>query len=246
MREIDRREEMKAEGKVVQELGGLHVIGTERHEARAHRLAASRPLRPAGRSGQQPLLPVARRRPDADLRRRVGQEDPRPLGMKEGEAIESRMVSRRIEGAQKKVEERNFEIRKNLLEYDEVMDEQRKRVYGFRQRDSRWRQLPRAHPGHDRQADRPGISTTSCSAITGRTSPRLPAGLAAEFEPRHFRGTIRRSRSGQGRGRANAEGQVLEASTKTCPTKDEDDRMELGAMAKLANTRWGLSSATAI
>ena len=55
------------------------------------------------------------------------------LGMQEGEAIESRMVSRRIEGAQKKVEERNFDIRKNLLEYDEVMDEQRKRVYSFRQ-----------------------------------------------------------------------------------------------------------------
>ena len=56
------------------------------------------------------------------------------LGMQEGEAIESRMVSRRIEGAQKKVEERNFEVRKNLLEYDEVMDEQRKRVYSYRQR----------------------------------------------------------------------------------------------------------------
>jgi preprotein translocase subunit SecA len=55
------------------------------------------------------------------------------LGMQDGEAIESRMVSRRIEGAQKKVEERNFDIRKNLLEYDEVMDEQRKRVYSFRQ-----------------------------------------------------------------------------------------------------------------
>ena len=56
------------------------------------------------------------------------------LGMEEGEAIESKMVSRRIEGAQKKVEERNFDVRKNLLEYDEVMDEQRKRVYSFRQR----------------------------------------------------------------------------------------------------------------
>src|SRR5208282_6200391 len=55
------------------------------------------------------------------------------LGMQEGEAIESRMVSRRIEAAQKKVEERNFDIRKNLLEYDEVMDYQRKRVYGYRQ-----------------------------------------------------------------------------------------------------------------
>jgi preprotein translocase subunit SecA len=56
------------------------------------------------------------------------------LGMQEGEAIESRMVTRRVEAAQKKVEERNFEVRKNLLEYDEVMDEQRKRVYGFRQK----------------------------------------------------------------------------------------------------------------
>lgn len=46
------------------------------------------------------------------------------LGMQDGEAIESFMVTRRIEGAQKKVEERNFDIRKNLLEYDEVMDEQ--------------------------------------------------------------------------------------------------------------------------
>jgi len=55
------------------------------------------------------------------------------LGMEEGQAIESGMVSRRIEGAQKKVEERNFDIRKNLLEYDEVMDHQRKRVYGYRQ-----------------------------------------------------------------------------------------------------------------
>src|SRR5262249_43331119 len=55
------------------------------------------------------------------------------LGMKDGEAIESRMVSRQIEKAQKKVEEQHFEARKNLLEYDEVMDHQRKRVYGFRQ-----------------------------------------------------------------------------------------------------------------
>src|SRR5262249_12478240 len=56
------------------------------------------------------------------------------LGMKDGEAIESRMVTRQIEKAQKKVEEQHFEARKNLLEYDEVMDHQRKRVYGFRQK----------------------------------------------------------------------------------------------------------------
>ncbi|MDR0871546.1 MAG: SEC-C domain-containing protein [Planctomycetaceae bacterium] len=54
--------------------------------------------------------------------------------MEEGQVIESKMVSRRIEGAQRKVEERNFDIRKNLLEYDEVMDFQRKSVYGYRQR----------------------------------------------------------------------------------------------------------------
>jgi preprotein translocase subunit SecA len=53
--------------------------------------------------------------------------------MEEGQAIESPMVSRQIGKAQKKVEERNFDIRKNLLEYDEVMDHQRKRVYGYRQ-----------------------------------------------------------------------------------------------------------------
>ena len=50
------------------------------------------------------------------------------------DAIKSRMVSRQIEKAQKKVEEQHFEARKNLLEYDEVMDYQRKRVYGFRQK----------------------------------------------------------------------------------------------------------------
>jgi preprotein translocase subunit SecA len=55
------------------------------------------------------------------------------LGMKEGEAIESKLVTRRIAAAQKKVEERNYEIRKSLLDYDEVMDEQRKRVYRYRQ-----------------------------------------------------------------------------------------------------------------
>ncbi|MCS7160100.1 MAG: SEC-C metal-binding domain-containing protein, partial [Gemmatales bacterium] len=55
------------------------------------------------------------------------------LGMKEGECIESPMVSRQIAKAQKRVEERNFDIRKHLLEYDEVMDLQRRRVYGYRQ-----------------------------------------------------------------------------------------------------------------
>ena len=58
----------------------------------------------------------------------------RKFGMTDGMAIEHSMVSKSIERAQRKVEQHNFEIRKNLLEYDEVMDEQRKTIYTWRQR----------------------------------------------------------------------------------------------------------------
>ena len=122
------------DGELVKQLGGLHVIGTERHEARRIDLQ----LR--GRCGRQGDPGSSRffLSLEDDLMRIFAGEWVKNilerLGMKEGEAIESRMVTRRIEAAQKKVEERNFEIRKNLLEYDEVMDEQRKRVYGYRQR----------------------------------------------------------------------------------------------------------------
>jgi preprotein translocase subunit SecA len=125
--------EMKAEGREVAAVGGLHIIGTERHESRR----IDNQLR--GRAGRQGDPGSSRffLSLDDDLMRKFAGEWVSAvltrLGMQEGEAIESRMVSRRIEGAQKKVEERNFDIRKNLLEYDEVMDEQRKRVYSFRQ-----------------------------------------------------------------------------------------------------------------
>ncbi|WZO99583.1 preprotein translocase subunit SecA [Isosphaeraceae bacterium EP7] len=125
---------MKAEGRELAEAGGLHIIGTERHESRR----IDNQLR--GRSGRQGDPGSSRffLALDDDLMRKFAGEWVSAvltrLGMEEGEAIESRMVSRRIEGAQKKVEERNFDARKNLLEYDEVMDEQRKRVYTFRQR----------------------------------------------------------------------------------------------------------------
>src|SRR5579883_1542092 len=125
--------EMRAEGREVAALGGLHIIGTERHESRR----IDNQLR--GRAGRQGDPGSSRffLSLEDDLMRKFAGEWVSAvltrLGMQEGEAIESRMVSRRIEGAQKKVEERNFDIRKNLLEYDEVMDEQRKRVYSFRQ-----------------------------------------------------------------------------------------------------------------
>lgn len=114
--------------------GGLHIVGTERHDSRR----IDNQLR--GRSGRQGDPGSSRffLALEDDLMRKFMGDWVRgmlqSLGMKDGEAIESAMVSRRIEGAQRKVEERHFEQRKNLLEYDEIMDIQRKRVYGFRQR----------------------------------------------------------------------------------------------------------------
>jgi preprotein translocase subunit SecA len=131
--EIERAEQMKAEGRAMVGLGGLHIVGTERHDSRR----IDNQLR--GRSGRQGDPGTARffLSLQDDLMRIYGGERMArlltTLGMKDGEAIESRMVTRQIEKAQKKVEEQHFEARKNLLEYDEVMDHQRKRVYGFRQ-----------------------------------------------------------------------------------------------------------------
>ncbi|HYV38318.1 MAG TPA: SEC-C metal-binding domain-containing protein, partial [Gemmataceae bacterium] len=130
---IESDEKMKEMGRVVAEMGGLHIIGTERHEARR----IDNQLR--GRAGRQGDPGSSRfyLSLEDDLMRIFAGDWVKSilsrLGMEEGQAIESKMVSRRIEAAQKKVEERNFDIRKNLLEYDEVMDYQRKRVYGFRQ-----------------------------------------------------------------------------------------------------------------
>ncbi|MDR1613310.1 MAG: preprotein translocase subunit SecA [Planctomycetota bacterium] len=117
----------------VAELGGLHIVGTERHEARR----IDNQLR--GRSGRQgdpgssrfflSLEDDTMRMFAADKVKRFMQW----AGLKDGVPIESKMVSRTVENAQRKVEERNFEIRKNLLEYDQVMNEQRLVVYGRRQ-----------------------------------------------------------------------------------------------------------------
>jgi preprotein translocase subunit SecA len=138
LEEIDRiREEVRArcekDEKAVLELGGLYVLGTERHEARR----IDNQFR--GRSGRQGN--VGRSRFFLSLQddlMRIFYRDwvtnaMQKLGMEEGVPIESGMVSRAIERAQKKVEERNFEIRKSLLEYDEVMNQQRKTIYGVRQ-----------------------------------------------------------------------------------------------------------------
>ncbi len=121
-------------GEGVKDLGGLHVIGTERHEARR----IDNQLR--GRTGRQGDPGSSRFYVslDDDLMRIFAPERVggilKKFGMTDGMAIEHSMVSKSIERAQKKVEQHNFEIRKNLLEYDEVMDEQRKTIYAWRQR----------------------------------------------------------------------------------------------------------------
>ena len=131
--EIEKREKMKEQGRQVAEMGGLHIVGTERHESRR----IDNQLR--GRAGRQGDPGSGRfyLSLEDDLMRIFAGEWVSNLlarlGMEEGQAIESRMVSRRIEGAQKKIEERNFESRKSLLDFDEVMDKQRKDVYGKRQ-----------------------------------------------------------------------------------------------------------------
>lgn len=120
--------------KTTEEMGGLHVIGTERHESRR----IDNQLR--GRSGRQGDNGSSRFfiALEDDLMTMFSGETTQKilarLGMKEGDAIEHPMLSKAVERAQRKVEERNFEIRKNILEYDEVMDHQRSDFYGKRQR----------------------------------------------------------------------------------------------------------------
>lgn len=120
-------------GEGVASLGGLHIVGTERHEARR----IDNQLR--GRAGRQGDPGSSRFYVSLqdDLMRIFASERVSSLlktfGMEEGMAIEHSMVSKSIERAQKKVEEHNFEIRKHLLEYDEVMDQQRKMIYSLRQ-----------------------------------------------------------------------------------------------------------------
>jgi preprotein translocase subunit SecA len=116
----------------VVESGGLHIVGTERHEARR----IDNQLR--GRSGRQGDPGSSRfyLSLEDNLMRIFGSERiykmMDTLGMKEDEPIESRIVSRAIASAQKRVEGRNFEIRKHLLEYDDVMNSQREYIYGRR------------------------------------------------------------------------------------------------------------------
>ena len=116
-------------GNGVKELGGLHIIGTERHESRRIDLQLK------GRSGRQGSSSFYLSLED-DLMRLFGSDRVASImdrmGIEEGEVISAGMVTRAISNAQKKVEVRNFGIRKHLLEYDDVMNQQRQVVYDIR------------------------------------------------------------------------------------------------------------------
>ena len=119
-------------GEGVKELGGLYIIATERHESRR----IDNQLR--GRAGRQGDPGESRfyLSLEDNLLRIFGSDRIKAimerLGIEEGESIESRMVTRAVENAQKKVEGLHFESRKHLLEYDDVANEQRKTIYNFR------------------------------------------------------------------------------------------------------------------
>src|SRR5208337_2050073 len=122
----------KAEHDEVVAVGGLHILGTERHEARR----IDNQLR--GRAGRQGDPGSSRffLSLEDDLMRIFGGERVKQLmfrlGMTEGVPIESRLISSRIENAQKSVEAQNFDARKHLLEYDDVMNKQRETIYAIR------------------------------------------------------------------------------------------------------------------
>src|SRR5213078_2659269 len=126
------KEETQQEHDEVVELGGLHILGTERHESRR----IDNQLR--GRAGRQGDPGSARfyLSLQDDLLRIFGGERMQNLmlrlGMEEDVPIESKLITRRIAKAQEAVEAQNFEARKHLLEYDDVMNKQRQAVYGMR------------------------------------------------------------------------------------------------------------------
>ena len=244
VREIEVREEMKEQGKLVKSLGGLHVIATERHEARRIDLQ----LR--GRCGRQGDPGSSRfflSLQDDLMRIFAGpwvEKILTTLGMKEGEAIESNMVTRRIEAAQKKVEERHFEARKNLLEYDEVMDEQRKRVYRYRQNildggNCKEMLLEMVESEIDHHIDEyleKDFGVESFAEFAGKK-------LSTKLDAKQFRGTDFATAETVAREEAErmAETQIMDDMDENLPAEEEESEWNWEALARASNARWGVS-----
>jgi len=241
VKQIKETENMEQEGDFVRDLGGLYVIGTERHESRRIDLQ----LR--GRCGRQGDPGSSRffLSLEDDLMRIFAGDWVRNMmqrmGMGNGEAIESPYVSKRISGAQKKVEERHFEARKNLLEYDEVMDFQRKRVYTYRQqvlegkscRELVMQQLSEQIESNVDQFSDPMFGPESYARWA---SPRL----GVQLEPKDFRGIEPSVAVVYAKDQAErvAQTQILDAIDENLPSEEEQSEWNWDAMAKWVNNRF--------
>ena len=166
-------------GEGVTELGGLHILGTERHESRR----IDNQLR--GRSGRQGDPGTSRfyLALEDDLLRIFGGERitgiMEKLGMEEGEPIEHNMISRAIENAQSKVEGHNFDIRKQLIEYDDVMNQQREVIY---------RQRREALSGKDLKAEVQEMIRDKAEEIAGTFADDNPH--AEEWDLKELRDVV--------------------------------------------------------
>ncbi|MDZ4849109.1 MAG: SEC-C metal-binding domain-containing protein [Pirellulaceae bacterium] len=242
VQEFEQKEKMKEMGNFVCEIGGLMVIGTERHESRRIDLQ----LR--GRCGRQGDPGSSRfyLSLEDDLMRIFAGDWVRnmmgKLGMGEGEALESRFVSKRISSAQKKVEERHFESRKSLLDYDEVMDQQRKRVYGYRQQilagvSCRQLVLEQIQEQINHNVDQ------FTNPIFGAESFARWAGgkLSCQLEPKDFRGIDAETAGFYARDLAEREieTQIMDAIDENLPIQEEQSEWNWEALAKWSNTRYG-------
>ncbi len=219
------------------------MIGTERHESRRIDLQ----LR--GRCGRQGDPGSSRfyLSLEDDLMRIFAGEWVRNWmerfgGMGNGEAIENNFISRRITGAQKKVEERNFDIRKNLLEYDEVMDQQRKRVYSYRQQilegvSCRHMVLEQIQQQIDH------FVKTYTDPLFGAEAYAKYAGgkLSCQLEARDFRNLDPQTAAAFAIDLAEraAETQVMDAIEENLPEGEEESEWNWEALAKWMNTRYG-------
>ena len=244
VQEIDDDHDMSAEGERVKALGGLHVIGTERHDARRIDLQ----LR--GRCGRQGDPGSSRfyLSLDDDLMRVFAGPYVRRVlefgGFTDDVPIESSMVSRRIDGAQKKREEYNFEIRKSLLEYDEVMDEQRKRIYSFRQnildgvscREIVLDMITEQVDANLNSILAPMFGAESFSSYAGNK-------LSVALDPKSFRNAEPESAVQIAKDEAErmAEGAVLGSIEENLPLNEDESEWNWEAVARFANTRWGVN-----
>ncbi|MGL4465814.1 MAG: SEC-C metal-binding domain-containing protein, partial [Planctomycetia bacterium] len=223
--------------------GGLHIVGTERHDSRR----IDNQLR--GRAGRQGDPGSARFfvSLEDDLMRIFAGEMVKAIlqrmGMVDGQAIESPMVSRRIQAAQKRREEYHFEVRKHLLEYDEIMDVQRKRVYGYRQavlEGAGCKELMQEMIDAQirRAVDRYLDPNWGPSSFAAWASTRL--GL--ELEPRSFyRRDFRQAEEiARDESRRQAESHIIDVVEENLPTEGDPRDWNWESLTAFAGRRYGL------